>query len=317
MRNDRDRPDSTTLPEPTRTPNLPTDPRGRRTADYQSAAVRSRSGCDPRQWVNDVEAAAHWPGLSSSLLAAQLQQESSFSPDVTSSAGAQGIAQFMPGTWLTYGVDADGGGQASVDPEGAITAQGRLMRELMRPARSSGFGGDPVALALAGYNAGWVPSARTAVCRRTPRPRTFADDPRHRPDRYRRGRRRCRPPDRPRVVLTRCRLRSERRPVGERPHRIGLRASCGTPVVAVTSGVAVISTAEALYAGPHHVKVTAADGTETWYAHMPAATVRSGQTVRVAQQIGYVGAEGNTTGCHLHLAVRPGNRPVDPIKSLQ
>jgi len=92
-------------------------------------------------------------------------------------------------------------------------------------------------------------------------------------------------------------------------------ASCGTPVVAVTSGVAVISTAETSWAGPHHVKITASDGTETWYAHMSGATITSGQTVRAGQQVGYVGAEGNTTGCHLHLELHGGNdTTLDPLE---
>jgi hypothetical protein len=67
-----------------------------------------------------------------------------------------GIAQFMPGTWAEWGRDADGNGTASpFDPADAIDAQGRFMCDLLRRAEMSGLAGDPVQLALAGYNAGW------------------------------------------------------------------------------------------------------------------------------------------------------------------
>src|SRR5512139_2445880 len=48
-----------------------------------------------------------------SVLAAQLEAESSWNPAARSPAGAQGIAQFMPGTWRQWGRDADGDGRRS------------------------------------------------------------------------------------------------------------------------------------------------------------------------------------------------------------
>ena len=61
----------------------------------------------------------------------------------------------MPGTWASWGRDADGDGTASpFDPLDAIAAQGALMCHLLRTAQSTGWG-DPIDLALAGYNAGW------------------------------------------------------------------------------------------------------------------------------------------------------------------
>jgi soluble lytic murein transglycosylase-like protein len=82
--------------------------------------------------------------VSGALLAAQLYQESGFNPFARSKAGAQGIAQFMPGTAAGYGL-AD-----PFDAERAIDAQAHLMRDLLRA-----FGAVP--LALAAYNAGPVP----------------------------------------------------------------------------------------------------------------------------------------------------------------
>ncbi|MEU5608097.1 NlpC/P60 family protein [Streptomyces sparsogenes] len=62
----------------------------------------------------------------------------------------------MPGTWKTWATDADGDGAASpLDPPDAITAQGRFMCSLLKKAKRSGYPGEPIELALAGYNAGW------------------------------------------------------------------------------------------------------------------------------------------------------------------
>jgi cell wall-associated NlpC family hydrolase len=113
-----------------------------------------KAGTPYAQWIN--AAAKACPGLPAPLLAAQLQQESGFNPDAQSPAGAQGIAQFVPGTWQTWKVDANQNGVTSpLEPADAITAQGRFMCQLLHNAKSSGYPGNPLGLALAGYNAGW------------------------------------------------------------------------------------------------------------------------------------------------------------------
>jgi soluble lytic murein transglycosylase-like protein len=87
-----------------------------------------------------ARAAQRW-NVSATLLAAQLYAESNFNPFAVSRAGAQGIAQFMPGTAAALGL------RDPFDAERAIDAQAHLMRDLLRrfPA---------VPLALAAYNAG-------------------------------------------------------------------------------------------------------------------------------------------------------------------
>ena len=87
-----------------------------------------------------VRAAQRW-SVSAQLLAAQLYAESGFNPFARSPAGAEGIAQFMPGTAAAMGL-AD-----PFDPDAAINAQAHLMRDLL-----GRFGSVP--LALAAYNAG-------------------------------------------------------------------------------------------------------------------------------------------------------------------
>jgi hypothetical protein len=85
-------------------------------------------------------AAQRW-SVGAALLAAQLYAESDFNPFARSPAGAQGIAQFMPGTAAAYGL------RDPFDPDEAIDAQAHLMHDLLRQ-----FGAVP--LALAAYNAG-------------------------------------------------------------------------------------------------------------------------------------------------------------------
>lgn len=70
-----------------------------------------------------------------------LFQESRFQPEVVSKVGAQGVAQFMPETAASMGVDNP------FDPLQAIPASARLLRELV-----SQFGN--LGLAAAAYNAG-------------------------------------------------------------------------------------------------------------------------------------------------------------------
>jgi hypothetical protein len=94
-----------------------------------------------------AHAAQRW-NVSAALLAAQAFKESGFNPFARSSAGAVGIAQFMPGTARAYGLSNPW------DPTAAIDAQAHLMRDLLREFAS-------VPLALAAYNAG---AARVAGC---------------------------------------------------------------------------------------------------------------------------------------------------------
>jgi soluble lytic murein transglycosylase-like protein len=87
-----------------------------------------------------ARAAQRW-NVGAALLAAQLYVESGFDPLARSPAGAEGIAQFMPGTAAALGLTNP------FDATAAIDAQAHLMRDLLRRFAS-------VPLALAAYNAG-------------------------------------------------------------------------------------------------------------------------------------------------------------------
>lgn len=95
-----------------------------------------------RQEICDTLAeAARSNDLPADFFIRLLYQESSFRPDAISSAGAQGIAQFMPETAADRGLDNP------FDPLQAIPASARLLRDLLQKFGNLG-------LAAAAYNAG-------------------------------------------------------------------------------------------------------------------------------------------------------------------
>jgi soluble lytic murein transglycosylase-like protein len=98
----------------------------------------------PGRYVDAISRASQRWNVGAALLAAQLYAESGFDPDARSPAGAQGIAQFMPGTAAGYGLSNP------FDAEAAIDAQAHLMHDLLGQLGS-------VPLALAAYNAGPAP----------------------------------------------------------------------------------------------------------------------------------------------------------------
>jgi Transglycosylase SLT domain/D-alanyl-D-alanine carboxypeptidase len=110
-------------------------------ADGQASAGGGLPAYVPARFRGAIARAASRWNVSASLLAAQLLAESNFNPFAVSLAGAQGIAQFMPGTAATYGL-AD-----PFDARAAIDAQAHLMSDLLEQFGSTG-------LALAAYNAG-------------------------------------------------------------------------------------------------------------------------------------------------------------------
>jgi len=113
-----------------------------------------------RQWIE--RAGKECEEVSAPMIAAQIDAESGWNPKAKSPVGAQGLSQFMPGTWETWGVDA-AGKDGSAEPDGsadpftpgdAIMTQARYDCWLADKVKALGLDGDPTRLILAAYNAG-------------------------------------------------------------------------------------------------------------------------------------------------------------------
>ena len=94
---------------------------------------------------------------------------------------------------------------------------------------------------------------------------------------------------------------------------VDFRASVGTPVVAIASGV-VEGTANSddqkgCYSFGRWIFIRHPNGLSSVYAHLSASLVRAGQTIRKGEMIGYSGGypraygSGNSRGPHLHLGL--------------
>lgn len=93
------------------------------------------------------------PAVTPNLLAALLTQESGFNPKARSPANAQGIAQFIPATWASHGIDGNGDGKKDVhDPEDAIPSAARYLCDIAEEVKD--VPGDKQKNMLAAYNAG-------------------------------------------------------------------------------------------------------------------------------------------------------------------
>lgn len=96
----------------------------------------------PSIYQQYVAQAAAATGLPQSVVAAQIDYESGFNPNAVSPTGAEGIAQFEPGTWSSYGTGSP------FDPKAAFAAYAKYMKTLLDQ-----FHGN-VTDALEAYNAG-------------------------------------------------------------------------------------------------------------------------------------------------------------------
>jgi murein DD-endopeptidase MepM/ murein hydrolase activator NlpD len=92
---------------------------------------------------------------------------------------------------------------------------------------------------------------------------------------------------------------------------VDLRASYGTPIVAVSDGRVEL----AGWHGGHGntVELNHGGGMETLYGHMSRIAVRAGERVRRGEVIGYVGSTGLSTGPHLHFEVHRNGAAVNPL----
>ncbi|MFJ1648017.1 peptidoglycan DD-metalloendopeptidase family protein [Streptomyces sp. NPDC088258] len=92
-------------------------------------------------------------------------------------------------------------------------------------------------------------------------------------------------------------------------------AKMGARIGAVDSG----QVRTAASGGPYgqHIEIAHGKGLTSFYAHMSSMLAKVNDSVKRGQQIGRVGATGNTTGPHLHLEARLNGTAVDPMRFLE
>jgi len=105
-------------------------------------ALQGATGAGSGEYESLIAQAAARNGVDPAVLHGLIQQESGFDPNATSSAGASGLTQLMPGTASSLGV-AD-----PLNPAESIEGGARYLSQMI-----SRFGGN-TADALAAYNAG-------------------------------------------------------------------------------------------------------------------------------------------------------------------
>lgn len=99
---------------------------------------------------------------------------------------------------------------------------------------------------------------------------------------------------------------------------VDLRSGCGETQMAVASGT-VVGVRPAAGNGTHGNQVLVNHGVingNSWvsvYNHLSRFAVSVGQSVSQGQAIGYTGATGNVTGCHVHLELWRNGSTVNPM----
>ncbi|MFJ2817132.1 peptidoglycan DD-metalloendopeptidase family protein [Streptomyces sp. NPDC087294] len=294
--------------------------------DFEPSAagsLRVGKGFVPAKYAGLIEQAAADcdAGLPAAVLAAQIMQESGFNPNAQSKDAngkpiADGIAQFIPSTWATAGVDGNGDGKKDVwDPEDAIPAQGQMMCKLLKTAKKHPeYNGSPIELALAGYNAGW---GRVQQYNGVP-PAAFADGQTY---------------NYVKVIMANV----EKLTAPDTSGASGASGEWGPPVegklgtpyhqqggawssgyhtgidFAVSTGTSVraVGPGKVVAAGPggaygNQVVIRHPDGMYSQYAHLSRVRVSVGDSVSGGQLVGLSGETGNAFGPHLHFEIRTG-----------
>lgn len=95
---------------------------------------------------------------------------------------------------------------------------------------------------------------------------------------------------------------------------IDFKASVGDPVLSVADGVVSFAGVKGGYGNV--VDVDHGNGYVTRYAHNSRLTVKTGDLVRVGQEVARAGSSGRSTGAHVHFEVWENGRVVNPRKFL-
>lgn len=94
----------------------------------------------------------------------------------------------------------------------------------------------------------------------------------------------------------------------------------GTPILAADDGIVVAASTSAingqLVGYGNYVILAHRNNFFSLYGHLLGFQVKTGDTVRQGQPIGYEGSTGNSTGPHVHFEYRYGGQPTNPLPYL-
>jgi murein DD-endopeptidase MepM/ murein hydrolase activator NlpD len=95
-------------------------------------------------------------------------------------------------------------------------------------------------------------------------------------------------------------------------HGVDLAAEVGAPVRSVAAGT--VRHAAPMGSYGNLVIIDHGNDLSSRYAHLNGISVRSGNQIAAGAVIGSAGQTGRVTGPHLHLEIRKGDRPIDPLR---
>lgn len=96
---------------------------------------------------------------------------------------------------------------------------------------------------------------------------------------------------------------------------VDIAAAVGTPVLASAEGV--VKKVENQKGLGKYVSVQHRDGTESFYGHLSAQSVRVGQRVMQGQKVGELGSTGRSTGPHLDYRIKKNGETFNPMTVLR
>lgn len=309
--------------------------------EQQTTLCQPGAGADniPEEYRSLVQQAAEIAEIDPSIIAAQIDAESSWDPNANSGAGAKGISQFLDNTWAEFGEGGD-----VYDPADAIPAQGRYMKWIKDFLENNGFkkADNLLELTLAGYNAGVGAVVEAGGIPQNEETQNYVVIiPDLAQTKYKGA---CQQPDGETIPIDFDETGKWAQPLpggiftsGYGPRGCVAGAAC-TEDVRVHQGIDLSTGGGGKVSAPADMEVTFADNSDYWaqwygtwiigkqiggegyifefhHCQTGSLKVKKGQKVKAGTQLCTEGSTGNAPRPHLHFQVgKPGIDPTQPTR---